>query len=135
MTQPTLFEVPPAPGPAAAWPARLVATPSPPRPAILPPHQRHVLSSRDGAVAIAPEHGTLSALALQELRRCGGLSIQELAERLSAVRGRPTKEGTCCGVLHRLRKAKLVRDSGRRWKSPSGVNCIVWVAAGASDAT
>ncbi len=99
------------------------------------PHQLSSPTSREGARRIRPLASGLRELVLDALRDAGPVSldglgggtIQELAEVVATMRGKPVKETTICGRLGELRKQQLIFNSGRTRMGNGGVQVTVYV--------
>jgi len=88
------------------------------------PGHRGVDTSIAAAEGIAPVTARLQSLALTAIRAAGsgGLTTNELAERLDIVREAVQPRTS------ELRQMGKIRDSGQRRKNASGKSAIVWVA-------
>jgi hypothetical protein len=89
-------------------------------PARLPAHQRHSTTSRAAARAAVPRVNELQARVLAFIRAQGGATDNEIQDALdmnpSTQRPRRIE----------LMERGLVRDSGRKRKTPSGREAVVW---------
>lgn len=99
---------------------RLFATPLVPD-GELPPHQRHSDTSREAAERVQPIFRGMTLRVYRAILACPeGITDQELqvALRMSGNSERP------CRIA--LVKSGRVRDSGRRRRTKSGNNAVVW---------
>jgi len=78
-------------------------------------------TSEEAAESIAKDTQRLRRLVYEEIRESGGLSCDEIEERLGM------KHQTCSARVHDLHALGRIRDSGMRRKTRSGRNAIVWV--------
>ena len=88
------------------------------------PGHRHVDTSVDAAIALAPVLGRLQRMALEAIRDAGwlGFTADELAARLDMDRWSIQPRTS------ELRRKGPIRDSGLRRPNSTGKQAIVWVA-------
>jgi hypothetical protein len=91
-----------------------------------PPCQRHSVTSREAADAIKPDASELRRRVLAYLRGRGedGATDEEIQE------GLPMAQNTERPRRRELELAGLVIDSGRKRRTRSGRNAVVWVCRG-----
>ena len=88
-----------------------------------PPYQQHSETSREAAVAIAPDMGTLRGKVYAYIQQCGddGATDEEIqsALEMNPSTERPRRIELCA--------MRLVRDSGRSQLTRSGRRAVVWI--------